>query len=142
MVIGGAAVRVGKDGLPYVIRAYGDADQNLILNSWICSYQHFVRGHTRRRLQLDLLEERIKNSLAGPGRAAVACSRQDPARIFGWAVAEGAVLHYVFVKRMMRHQGLAHALVRELVPAGVIHVSHWTLEEMPDGRDFLYIGFP
>jgi GNAT superfamily N-acetyltransferase len=135
---------LGSDGLPFSVRSYVPGDRNLILHSWIQNAQRFSRlraGYARAA------EERIKELLGGAGRCLVACSQREPGRVFGWAVAQGpvggGVLHFVYVKRALRRQGIGGALLRALgLDKRPVCVSHWTWSEEPDPEQFIYVGFP
>ena len=131
---------MGSDGLPFSVRRYDGTDRNLVLHSWIQNAQRWSKlraGYARAA------EVRIKKLLEGEGRAVVACSRKEPARVFGWAVAQGPVLHFVYVKRALRRQGIGASLLQALgLDKRPICVSHWTQSEEPDRQQFVYVGFP
>lgn len=131
----------GKDGLQFGIRRFKPQDLHLIFSSWIGSYSRFtpIRGGHYPKLY----DERIKALIGGEHtRIRVAHSVQDEDRIFGWAICEGPVLHFVFVKKIWRAKGVGRALVAALELQAPVACTHWTKKEAPDGREFIYVGFP
>lgn len=109
--------------LPMRIRPATENDRRFVVNSWFESYRPhvdagfdvFAAGHRRH---MDAL-------FAVCPPPSVACDLEDPDTIFGWALAKGAHLHYVYVKQPFRRLGVAKALV---VPA-----VKWYTFETPAG---------
>jgi hypothetical protein len=52
----------------------------------------------------------------------VACLKDDPTVILGYAIFEGDTLHWVFIKKSWRNIGLA----KDLVPKDIKIVTHLT----------------
>lgn len=102
------------------IDAAAATDEAFILRSWLLSWRH---AEVARRMPgdayYDWQRRRIGRLLE---RGAVLVARPDdwPEGILGWLCGEcvdGAVVHYVYVKRRERRSGVAGALVSELVGA-------------------------
>lgn len=94
-----------------LIRAGGAVDHDYIVATWCDSYWAAVLpwdsiGEVRRRLGREIAE-RLANS-----RVVIACDVDDRDRIYGWAVGDPGVLHYVYVRETRRKSGHGAALVR------------------------------
>lgn len=91
--------------LPLTIRELDpETDLALVLSSW----QHqSARPSMPRGVMLALLEKQ---------GAAVACCKDHPEQIFGWACGGSDTLHMVYVRRGWRARGVATALMGHLFP--------------------------
>lgn len=52
----------------------------------------------------------------------VACMKDDPDNILGYAIYQPGVLHYIFVKPSFRKFGIA----KQLIPVDIIYCTHLT----------------
>lgn len=120
-------------GFHVVIRPAEADDFALVFGSWCSSYERYSRladyvrhyvGQNPTRV-IDRIAKRIVERGA---RVDVASWADDPMVILGWACSEGQVLHYVWVRRDFRGQGIARQLVS---PLAVTRVSH-----VPEGRNY------
>lgn len=114
------------DGLS--IRRATEADVGIIVASWqqgcygsefwgdkAVRLGDFKRGH-RRVIARCLLDACI-----------VACDEIDPRVVIGWACGAPGVLHYVYVKRKFRGDGIARALLDAIgAGEGPLTVTHMT----------------
>jgi GNAT superfamily N-acetyltransferase len=86
------------------------SDRGYILEHWVRSYSgtaegyhagpHYMPGHWR--LAAHILDR---------ARCLVAAAESEPDVILGFVVAEGEVLHYVYVDESARRQGIARQLL-------------------------------
>ena len=61
----------------------------------------------------------------------VACHQDEPTVIFGYMIADGATLHYCFIKEVFRNLGVAKALYNEALKEadpmfGFLYTTHKT----------------
>ena len=71
------------------------------------------------------MEERI-NELLERSTVVMACDPGDPNYILGWAVIEGPVVHYVYVRQALRRARVAQRLLGGVPsPVACSHWSHW-----------------
>lgn len=110
--------------LPYTIRQHTEADMGCIVQPW---YRHSKKTYrwlscaTRDRV----LAEAIRRAAADLP-VFIACNREQPDQVFGWACAEvGKALHFVWVKETFRGLGLARELVEHVAPLSDI-TTPWT----------------
>lgn len=110
-----------KGGLE--VRAGGPADVNFIYATWLRSYRH--SSQFAARIQDAVFYRYHQAAIARilqRGAAVNVCTPQgEPELILGYAVAEGCVLHFVYVKKPFRRGGIGLAL------AGKPELfTHWT----------------
>jgi GNAT superfamily N-acetyltransferase len=91
------------------LRDAGDADHGFILDCWYRSFESDYFDRARRKLR-EALGKR-KNA----SRVILATDPEDTNILLGFAVVEGARLHYVYVRQAMRRLGVARQLL-ESVP--------------------------
>lgn len=105
---------------------------------WIESYRAFIAsnwistlretndwfGLIDKKTFYEVYRRAISGALAKPTtQVALALLADDSDVCLGWAVYEGETLHYVYVKRAMRRQGIA----RSLVPKTTKTITHLTV---------------
>jgi GNAT superfamily N-acetyltransferase len=56
----------------------------------------------------------------------IACDPEDKNLILGWSCTQGPILHYLYVKRFYRKQGLGVQLLAPLAGYREIYCAHWT----------------
>ena len=115
------------------IRQALESDLAFIFSTWLRSYKHdspltwmihsdtFFKGH----------QAYLERLLSRPGiEALVSCNSEDPSHIFGWLVWEKPTLvHFVYVKRALRREGVASELLRKTGLPEDLHgceISHFT----------------
>jgi GNAT superfamily N-acetyltransferase len=104
------------------IRPMEPMDARFIVGSWLDSYRKGDRasawaaripGPVYYPHQREVIGRCLERSTIR-----VACHVEDEGQILGWAAVErtrsAAILHYVYVKQVFRHLGVAHALLDEL----------------------------
>jgi GNAT superfamily N-acetyltransferase len=101
-----------------LLRAGGSADVPFILSSWLKCYRQSpavsaIRTDRYFRRHHAVLERLLARPTA---RVTIAAYRDDPDTIFGWAVTEGDVLHFLYVKDKFRAQGIGRRLLAQLPP--------------------------
>lgn len=90
---------------PYVVRAARASDLAFVRGGWVESLMMRVRAR---------LEAEVKR-LVRTSNVRVACDRDDPDTLLGFAVIDAqnpALLHYVYVRKELRREGIGRALVR------------------------------
>jgi hypothetical protein len=99
---------------PYVIRPGQPADYPLIYNSWLKSYRDSPTVKSVPNTPYFAGHHEIIERLLPLSVIRVACDPGKPGEIFGYAVAQdlaqGRVLHWIYVKHPFRGFGLAKAL--------------------------------
>jgi hypothetical protein len=103
--------------LPVTVRLSEDGDSALVYDSWIRSYKATYmplgkRGDIRRLC--DRVRAHVAKVLAN-GMVYVACNPEDTSQVYGWCAVQrtqaGPILHYVYVKRPYRGNGVCHKLL-------------------------------
>ena len=135
------------------IRPYEKTDEEFLYQSFLKSHKESGFG---KSISHDLyyrgMRQRINRLLANPQvYVLVACDSQVPEMIFGYAIFEGSnVLHYIYVKRNYRLQGIAKRLINfaldELEPTIYTHRPNeiWAerkLKEDPQLLTYFYDPF-
>jgi GNAT superfamily N-acetyltransferase len=128
-------------GALFTLRAGVDGDRPFVFRSWINSHREsalarsmraYDHDHGLHGLIVELLERR-------GARLVVACATEAPSVILGWAVVtDPDALHYVFVKRPFRRQGIASALLGDIPTIrdgrDELRFSHMTADFAPLSR--------
>lgn len=70
-------------------------------------------------------QHKLIESCLSRGQLWLASDAEVEDAVWGWALAEGPVLHYVYVKDAFRRVGVASRLVAAIAPR---EFSHWTAE--------------
>lgn len=111
----------------YTTRDYLESDKNFIFASWLRGL-YYGNGYFRempKDLFMSNYHDFLEKVLAMDGiRIKVACLKEDPEVILGYAVLnqENTVLNWVFVKSAWRGIGVG----RSLTPSTLQSVSHLT----------------
>lgn len=91
--------------IPFSLRVGRPADLAYVVDSWV------KRGRDRGE-RLSDATARVRAILADEGtELRIACLPDDPDAILGWAAVAPPSLHYVYVRKELRGQGLARALL-------------------------------
>jgi hypothetical protein len=117
----------------YHFREPTNEDLPFIVNSWLKSARE---GPTLRGLSSSVYFKEHKKLIltllnSEDTALVIAADDADPRHILGWAAGAPGVLHFVYVKHLLRRQGLARALTRVACSvacgaAGAAAASHWT----------------
>lgn len=105
--------------LPITLRPSTGDDVPLIVQSWYRTLRRDGPGWMRS-MPSDAFDRLVLpriRSLAGACR--MACSTEDPGTVFGFACAEGGIVHMVFVKSKFRRVGVARRLLGGVGPDAV-----------------------
>tara|TARA_R110000744_G_scaffold19487_3_gene51445 strand:+ start:1329 stop:1799 length:471 start_codon:yes stop_codon:yes gene_type:complete len=112
-----------------------EMDSDFIYHSWI----HSVKNPTRA--VMDMTRVLIDSCVERKG-IKVFCNDDDPNHILGWVahgpLEESWVLHFIFVKRDLRKNGIATKLINEVAPSWdePILCTHWShYMQKIDARD-------
>lgn len=106
-------------------RAILPSDRGLIFSTWLkgLRYANDWFKHIDQDAYFHHYQQVLESYFNRPDiNCSVACLREDPDVILGYAVYEPHVLHWVFVKPAWRRIGIA----KMLVPPGIKTVSHLT----------------
>lgn len=129
------------------IRAAGEADLGLILNSWLKSYRN---SDSMRTVTNDIYYSEIVGQkarileLMAKGKTLVACDPTDPEIVYAWANIgrlNPPVVNYVYTKQVYRRQGIAKCILSSVgiedgVPVWATHESR-ALREL--GKPYTYV---
>ena len=106
-----------------LLRTYRELDEDFLYHSWLSGLDRSIRGVNRAVRPLI-------DSCVREGNVLVACSDEDPDHIIGWiawSYLDGSpVLHYVFVKKSMRANGVGTKLVKEVFTETPVSSSFWS----------------
>lgn len=96
------------------IRKAVEGDIEFIFSTWLRSYRHdspltrlihsdtFFHGH----------QKLVEKLLVRPKvRVHVCCDEADPNHIFGWSATEENTLHFIYVKKPLRREGVGSELL-------------------------------
>lgn len=115
-----------EDHLDVAIRGFRPTDIKLIMNSWMRGWRA-SRPDWGRLLYTRVASARIKRILSRRPAIRVACSPLDTNEIYGYIVAEAPLVHFVYVKRAYRGNGIATQLLASIeITRTPILCSHWT----------------
>lgn len=115
-----------------LLRDYVPDDKNLIMASWI---QGLYYGDTwfseiPKAVFMAQYHRVLEHIVEHPDTSIkIACLKEDPDVILGYAIWQGTTLHWVFVRNKWRKIGLAKDLV-PTAPAAVTHLSNVGLSLM------------
>lgn len=115
-----------KPTIPLIFRPAGEADHAYVIRTWIESYRD-EQAEMRTSDYEDWMRLRINADVL------LACHESEPTAILGWMATavegEAARLHYAYVRRRYRRQGIARALFEQVtgnIVGGETIVTHLT----------------
>lgn len=94
-----------------IVEGLGDA-RSLIFATWLKSYQNsslFAKGVPRETFFAQ--HHKVIERILERAEVRLAVLPDDPSVVFGWAVTEPGLVHYVYVKPDFRKYGIARALL-------------------------------
>lgn len=116
-------------------------DKDLIHATWLrpLYYDNDLFGEIDRDQYFKTYDQVIKKILERPAIwVRIACLRDDPDVILGYAVVEKDILHWVYIKKAWRELGLA----KKLIPPYITQFSHATnLGLMIRPKDWIFNPF-
>jgi hypothetical protein len=104
-----------------ILRPGVEADHSFVYASWLRNYRNAwpVRGMAPELYYHE--QKRVVERLLREARLTIAADPADGSHIFGWLVGEvipaspsAAIIHYMFVKGVMRQFGIGRKLVEDL----------------------------
>lgn len=103
-------------GPPRKIRELREPDHNLVISSWLQSYADSRQlSPFSKHVALMALHGRIERMVfERPELFCVACAEQDDNQVLGWACIEDDTLHYLYIKRRFRKEGIGRDLLHNL----------------------------
>lgn len=107
------------------IRDFTPNDRNFILASWLMGLRYGNEWFSLidKNAYFSVYEPTLKKILSDPRvTVKVACLKEEPGVILGYAVYKGEKLHWVHVKAAWRKIGIAKSLVPEAISV-VTHLS-------------------
>lgn len=92
------------------LRQHKKAEEPFIISSWLKSYRNspyvrFVDNDTYYKKQAAIILERLRDS-----NCVVATDPEDDNVVWGFIVHDEQLLHYVYVKHLLRLNGIARTL--------------------------------
>ncbi len=129
---------MSEDALPLAVRQAAATDLNYVFETYWKDYIQFA-GPPRQSAQ-----QRLRNRMSMLWHRAgilVAHFKDDPLVLLGWICAEAPALHYVYVKKRYRGQGIARSLVAAagFAPHPQILATHWTPTAQAVAADHKFI---
>jgi hypothetical protein len=119
--------------IPVALRAMRPSDEPFVYAAWIGSYRTSAQaGVVPNHLFYAVTKAAVKQLLARGMRVVLAVNPDDDDQLLGFVAYEPGVLHYIFVKDLVRRCGVATALLAFAgfqSDAPVLH-TFWT----PDAR--------
>lgn len=104
-----------KQTLPTKLRLADKEDVGFIFNSWLKSYRNSLFAKPISNTVFFAEHHKVIEKLAKTSQILVACNKEDPAQIYGYACAERVdgvfVLHYIYVKQHFRRFGIGKLLL-------------------------------
>ena len=110
----------------YIIIPGTESARSLVYATWLRSYEasSLAAKHIPRDVFFAEHHKVIDRVLGRGASVRVAALPDEPDVILGWAVTEGPVVHYVYVKPPFRKHGMATALLADAPRPFTF--SHWT----------------
>lgn len=120
---------------PFALRPYESADESFVVYSWLKSYAHSRYGKARgadvdaspEELRYWAEHQPIVLGLIASSDVVIACDREAPHVVWGWACTQGDTVHYVLCKRSVHQAKLSADIYRALLgerlkrPCGYTH---------------------
>ena len=129
-----AEVSVTEASVPFLIRAGRESDRPFVESSWKHSASHSALEAARKPGFHAAIAERCRRICARPHtQVRIACIPGDEDAILGWAIVELAVVHYTYVRRDARRQGIARALLVDLIDPSTTPVVVYTNQPLYRG---------
>ena len=110
-----------------IIRPGEAGDASFIHSSWLNSYLRNSRWPGVVGPCFHVEHSEVIKRLMDRSEIKVAAWSEDAETILGWICAEPTALHYVFVRKEFRRQGIAKQLAEALIP-GIALVTHRTTD--------------
>lgn len=114
------------------LRGPNQKDSSFIVSSWLRS----TREQADSDIELDVhykdYRQFILNLLETDPIILIACSKEDPDYIMGYAVHDDNVLYYMYVRYALRRQGVGKKLLKEM--GDITHITHKPLWWHKDDR--------
>lgn len=103
-----------SDKVEILVRHANDLDIDFITSSWLNSFRDGYFNSTVPNRVYFNQHHKILEQLLPTSTTLVACNSENPGHIFGWLcfqiVDRVMILHYVYIKNLMREQGIAQRL--------------------------------
>ena len=104
-----------KQTLPTTLRLAEEGDIGFIFNSWLKSYRSSLFAKPISNTVFFAEHHKVIEKLAKTSQILLACNKEDPNQIYGYACAERVegvfVLHYIYVKQSFRRLGIGKLLL-------------------------------
>lgn len=124
--IASTATASTTESLPLVVRNSVPSDTNLILHSWLRSYRKSPSGQGLSPEDYYAAHHRNVDAILHVATVRVVHPEGAPDTILGWMAWEPTAyrLHYVYVKREFRRNGVARLLLSEVPRDRAIEYTH------------------
>jgi hypothetical protein len=108
------------------LRSGGPSDAGFIFDSWLNSFRDYnpEAREVPKRIYFEM-HRALLRELLERANVVVACGRETPEVILGWAAFEADSLHYLYVKSLYRGFDVT-ALLLEAVPSSCRWFTHRT----------------
>ncbi len=102
-------------------------DFNFIASSYLKSYRFGPETkHLINDIYYDVYKDKL-NQMLETGSVTIACSDEDPDQILGYLISGQvhgrSILHYVYVKHLFRHLGVAKTLLQATIPGWGVRMT-------------------
>lgn len=106
-----------------LLRPCETQDRGYILEHWVRAHSHTADAfHAGQNFMPGMWA--TAESILDRARCLVACAAADRSVILGFAIVEGNVVHYVYTRPDVRHQGIATQLLAPLLGNKAVRYSH------------------
>jgi hypothetical protein len=122
--------------LPVVVRLGNPADRDLVVPTWLQSFETSVIFKNFRIREYKAIWRTIIHALLDRSQLLIAHPPEDPDLILGWLVYElhpraGPVLHYCYTKSSFESYGIQRELLHAAgLSHGVFSYTHKTIDSM------------
>lgn len=119
-----------------LLRPGREGDLPLVYHSWLHTLREADPWGEISRTAYFRGQHAVIEGLLSRSQLVVAALEDDQDQILGYAVAAPPVLHWLYVKSLFRHYGVARALLEHLGIAAPVTYSHrtkWCRRLFPDG---------
>lgn len=118
------------------VRDASEGDAGFVVGAWVAGLQSALSRKARGKAldQAGTAEElrRMVHGLRRTATVRVACDREDPDTLLGFACHEGSTLHWIYVRREARGCGVARSLVEKLELDGYTFITP-PIGRVPEG---------
>ena len=121
-------------------------DEAYVYRSWIRSFRESPFGRTLTDDAYNLAQQGKMEAILDVANVTIVCPDDDPDTIIAFAVHDRTeddllLVHYLYVRELSRHQGVAQKLIQQLEPTEPIVFTDITLDfyKLREKHDLPYV---